>query len=154
MNNLPVWQKTAKSAKEKTIYFIVRWSWVWKCEMKADICIFPSDKFFNTRHWPTVEHVTTLDGCCKNYTSATVSNKNTHLADFETFVFHGYLRKSYLHLFASLSKELSDEKNNFWNPVTKSADICKNAVLPEKSNLLEKSAILINSKTFFDGSKG
>ena len=30
-----------------------------------------------------------------------------------------------------------------------SADICKNAVLPEKSKLLEKSAILKNSKTFF-----
>ena len=32
------------------------------------------------------------------------------------------------------------------NPVTKSADICKNAVLPEKSKLLEKPAVLKNSK--------
>ena len=37
----------------------------------------------------------------------------------------------------------------FWNPVTKSADICKNAVLPEKSKLYEKTAILKKSKTFF-----
>ena len=42
------------------------------------------------------------------------------------------LQKSYLHLFASLSKDLSDKKNNFINPGLKSADICKNAVLPEK----------------------
>ena len=46
------------------------------------------------------------------------------------------LQKSYLRLFASLSEELSDEKK-ISNPVTKSADIFKNAVFPEKSKLLE-----------------
>ena len=46
----------------------------------------------------------------------TVSNKNTHLADFETFVFRGYLwnhlsyKKCFFHLFLSLSEDLSDEK--------------------------------------------
>ena len=47
----------------------------------------------------------------------TVSNKKTHLAVFETCVFRVYLwnyvlelQKSYFHLFASLSKEPSDEK--------------------------------------------
>ena len=60
---------------------------------------------------------------------STVSNKKTHLADFEICVFRVYLRnhlsckKSYFHLFTSLSEELSDEKNNFSNLVTKSADI-------------------------------
>ena len=49
------------------------------------------------------------------------------------------LQKSYLHLCASLSKELSDEKKVFLNTVTKSADIFKNAVWPEKSKLLEKN---------------
>ena len=71
----------------------------------------------------------------------TVSNKNTHLADFETCAFRGYFwnHLSYKKvLFASLSKELSDKIKNFWNPVTKSANIFKNAVLPDKSKLLEK----------------
>ena len=48
------------------------------------------------------------------------------------------LLKSDFHIFASLSEELSDEKICFSNLVTISADICKNAVLPEKSKLLEK----------------
>ena len=67
----------------------------------------------------------------------TVSNKKTHLANFETLVFRVYLRnhlsykKSYLHLFTYLFEELSDKKK-FSNPVTKSAEICKNAVLSEK----------------------
>ena len=59
------------------------------------------------------------------------------------------VKKSYLHLFASLSKELSDEKKNFSNSVTKSTDICKSAVLPEKVSYWKKSRILKNSKTFF-----
>ena len=59
------------------------------------------------------------------------------------------LQKSYLHLFPSSSEELLDKIRN---PVTKSADICKNAVLTEKSKLLEKSTILKNSKTFFHAS--
>ena len=42
------------------------------------------------------------------------------------------LQKSYLRLLVSLFEELSDEKQFFSNPFTKSADIFKNAVLPEK----------------------
>ena len=52
-------------------------------------------------------------------TPITVSSKNTHLPDFETCVFRGYLRNHlsykkviYVHLFAALSEELSDEKRN------------------------------------------
>ena len=36
-----------------------------------------------------------------------------------------------------MSEDLSDEKINS-NPATKSADICKNAVLPKKGKVLEK----------------
>ena len=63
-----------------------------------------------------------------------MSNKKTHLADFEPLE----LQKSHLHLvFASLSEVLSDKKK------IKSGDkislycISKNAVLPEKSKLSE-----------------
>ena len=59
------------------------------------------------------------------------------------------LQKSYFHLFASLSKELSDEKRIFPNSVTKSADICKKAVLTEKSRLLEKIRHFEKFKNFF-----
>ena len=64
-----------------------------------------------------------------------MSNKKTHLADFETCVFRVYLRNG-----------LSYKKVNYiyLHPrlktfqITKSADIFKNAFLPEESNLLEK----------------
>ena len=52
-----------------------------------------------------------IDAICN-----TVSNIKKHLADFDTCVFRVYLRKhltykkSYFHLFASLSEELSDQK--------------------------------------------
>ena len=49
-------------------------------------------------------------------TRFTVSNKNAHLPVFEICVFSPEpleLQKVFCHLFASLSKELSDEKNNF-----------------------------------------
>ena len=59
----------------------------------------------------------------------------------------------YSHLFAFLSEELSDENYNFRNPVTKSADIFKNAVLPEKSKLLEKIRHFLKFKNFFHASK-
>ena len=55
----------------------------------------------------------------ESFCKYTVSNKNTHLANFETCVFRGYLRnhlsykKSFWHLFESLSEELSDEKRIF-----------------------------------------
>ena len=86
----------------------------------------------------------------------TVSNKKTHLAVFETCVFSHIspepleLQKSYLHLFISLPEEHSEKK--FSIPVTKPADICKNAVLPEKSKLLKK---ICNFERFknFHGSK-
>ena len=74
----------------------------------------------------------------KKLFTSTVSNKNTNLPVFEICVFLHIspeplkLQKSYLHLFAFLSEELSDEKNNFWYSVTKSGNIFKNAVLPEK----------------------
>ena len=77
--------------------------------------------------------------------------KKTHLADFENCVFRIYLskklelQKSFLHLFASLSEELLD-KNFFFQ--TRS-DICKNAVFPEKSKLLEKILYFENIKNFF-----
>ena len=62
------------------------------------------------------------------------------------------LQKFFLHLFASLYKKLSSN-NKMSNPVAKSADMCKNAVLPEKVSHWKKSAILKKSKTFFHGSK-
>ena len=40
-------------------------------------------------------------------------------------------------------------KNNFSNPVTKSADICKNAFLPEKSKLLEKNPMFWKIRKLF-----
>ena len=55
----------------------------------------------------------------------------------------------YLHLFSSQFEELSDKQKNFSNLVTKSADICKNAVLPEKSKLLEKIRYFEKFKNFF-----
>ena len=73
-----------------------------------------------------------LFGCTvssKKHTS-TVSNKNIHLPVFEICVFRGYLR-------------------NHLNPVTNSADICKNAVLAEKSKLLEKIRRFEKFKNFF-----
>ena len=45
-------------------------------------------------------------------------------------------------------------KNIFSNLVTKSADICKNAVLPEKSKLLEKIQHLEKFKNFFSWIQG
>ena len=42
-----------------------------------------------------------------------MSNKKTHLAGFETFLEPLELQKIYLHLFASLSEELSDDKRIF-----------------------------------------
>ena len=63
-----------------------------------------------------------------------MSNKKTHLADFEICAFRVYLRNHLSYkkvIYIYLSEELS-------NPVTKSADICKNAVLPKKFKLLEK----------------
>ena len=91
-----------------------------------------------------------------DYFSVTVSNKNTHLPVFEivNMCFSRVspepleLQKSYFFLFACLSK-----KNNFSNPVAKSADIFKNAVLPEKISDWKKSTIFKNSKKFFHGSK-
>ena len=73
----------------------------------------------------------------------TVSNKNTHLANFETCVFRGYLRnrlsyKNVLYIYLHPCLKSFQMKNNFWNPVSKSADIFKNAVFPEQSKLLEK----------------
>ena len=53
------------------------------------------------------------------------------------------LQKSFLHLFASLSKGLSDE---ILNPLTKSAGIFRNAALPEESKLLEKLCHLLEEK--------
>ena len=63
------------------------------------------------------------------------------------------LQKSHIHLVASSSEELSDEKNIFSNLVIRSAGICKKTVLPEKVSYWKKSAILKNSKPFFHGSK-
>ena len=64
----------------------------------------------------------------------TVSNKNTHLVDFEPCAFREYLQKhlSYKKFFSSICIRAFRWKNNFSNPVTKSADIWKSAVLPEK----------------------
>ena len=89
----------------------------------------------------------------------TVSNKNIHLPLFEIGMF----------FFADISgttwaiKKFSAsicilvwrafKWKSFWKPVTKSVDICKNAVLTEKVSYWKKSAILKNSKTFIHGSK-
>ena len=87
----------------------------------------------------------------------TVSNKNKHLADFETCVFRGYLRNTWAikKLFTSICILVWRAfwwKSDFWNLVTKSADIFKNAVLPEKSKLLEKIRHFEKIKNFFHGS--
>ena len=73
----------------------------------------------------------------------TVSNKYVHLAVFEICVFRVYLRnhlryKKVIYIYLHPCLKSFQIKNNFWNPVTKSVDIFKNAVLPEKSKLLEK----------------
>ena len=86
-----------------------------------------------------------------------MSNKNTHLADFETSVFRGYLRnhlsyKKVIYIYLHPCRKSFQMKKDL-KPVTKSADICKDAVLPEKNKLFKKTAILKNSKTFFHGSK-
>ena len=63
------------------------------------------------------------------------------------------LQKSYLHIFASSFRELSDEIRIFSNPVTKSADICQSTVLTEKSKLLEKIRHFEKFKNFFSWMK-
>ena len=73
----------------------------------------------------------------------TVSNKNTHLPAFEVCVFRVNLRnhlsyKKVIHIYLYTYLKGFQMKKKISNPVTKSADICKNAVLPEKSKLLEK----------------
>ena len=60
----------------------------------------------------------------------TVSNKKTHLAVFKICAFRVYLRNYF-----SYEKVIYI----YLHPcVTKSADVCKNAVLPEKSKVFEK----------------
>ena len=90
----------------------------------------------------------------------TVSNKNTHLADFETCVFRGYLRnhlsskKVFLYLFASLSEEFSDKKKiicEIWSQ--NQLIFAKTLFCQKKVSYLKKSAILKFSKTLFHGSK-
>ena len=77
--------------------------------------------------------------------SCTVSNKKTHLAGFETCVFRVYLRNIYLHP----CLQSFQIKKNFSNPVSKSAEINKKIVLPEKSKLLEKIHHFEKIQNFF-----
>ena len=93
----------------------------------------------------------------KTIQESIVSNKKTHLADFETCTFRVYLwnHLSYKRLFTSICILVWRAfwwKSDFWNLVTKSADIFKNAVLPEKSKLLEKIRHFEKIKNFFHGS--
>ena len=69
------------------------------------------------------------------FRESTVSNKNTHLAAFETCVFRVYLRnhlsyKKVIHVYQHPCLKSFQIIANFSNPATKSADICKNAVFP------------------------
>ena len=88
--------------------------------------------------------------CCQY----TVRNKNTHLPAFETCVFRVCLRnhlryKKVSYFYLHPCQKSFQIKNNFWSPVTKSAEIFKNDVLPEKSNLLEKICHFEKFKNFF-----
>ena len=85
----------------------------------------------------------------------TVSDKNTHLADFETCVFRGYLRnhlsykKSCVQLFASFTKELSDEIRIFQIRSQNQLIFSKTMFCQKKVSYLKKSTILKNSQTIF-----
>ena len=63
------------------------------------------------------------------------------------------LKKSYLHFFASLSKELSDERIVFQIRSQYQLIFAKTLFWQKKVSYWKKSAILKNSKYFFHGSK-
>ena len=72
---------------------------------------------------------------------ATVRNKNTHLPVFEVCVFRVYLwnhlnYEKFIYIYLHSCLKSFQMKKYFSNPVTKSTDIFKNAILPEKSKLL------------------
>ena len=89
------------------------------------------------------------------YSIRTASNKNTHLDVFETCNFRVYLRnplsyKNVIYIYLHPCLKSFQINEDFTNPVTKSADFCKkNAVLTEKSKLLEKIRHFEKFKNFF-----
>ena len=87
-----------------------------------------------------------------DYFSVTVSNKNTHLPVFEivNMCFSRVspepleLQKSYFHLFASLSEELSVEKRIFQIRLQNQLIFSKTLFCQKKVSYWKKSAILKN----------
>ena len=92
-------------------------------------------------------------GCyyCARRRSATVSNKNTHQAVFETCLFRLYLRlqKSFSHLFASFSEKFSDEKRVFQIQSQNLLIFAKTLFCQKKVSYQKKSAFFLNQKFFF-----
>ena len=91
---------------------------------------------------------------CVNYRD-TVSNKKTHLAVFKTCVFSRIspepleLQKSYLHLFTSLFKELSDENDFFPIQSQNQLIFLKTLFCQKKSKILERIRHFEKFKNFF-----
>ena len=88
------------------------------------------------------------------YCLSTISNKKYILPVFEISVFRVHLRnhlscKKVIFIYLHPCLKTFQMKKNFWSPVTKSADIFKNAVLTEKSNLLGKIRHFKKFKNFF-----
>ena len=84
--------------------------------------------------------------------------QNTHLPFFQICVFFAHIsgtnKKRYLHLFASLSKELSNEKKKIFQIHSQNQLIlAKTLFCQKKVSYMKKPAILEKSKTFFHGSK-